>query len=183
MHTVRDTRYTVDDYMALPEGFPAQLVEGGFVKEPAPTFWHQRIVLELARRLAAAAGAERVLVAPADVILDPWNVFQPDVLAFREGLSVSPATRRTEIPVLVAEVHSPGTEARDRDVKAAKYLAGGVLEVWLVDPRTGTIEVRTARGATVRGPGEEAASEAVPGFRTSWRELAGEPEGPPSGRA
>ena len=37
MVTAIDTKYTVDDYLSLPEGFPAELLDGRLVKEPAPT--------------------------------------------------------------------------------------------------------------------------------------------------
>ena len=36
--------FTRDDYMKLPEGFPAQLIDGELVREPAPTYNHQRTV-------------------------------------------------------------------------------------------------------------------------------------------
>jgi Uma2 family endonuclease len=186
MLTTRDTRFTVDEYMALPEGFPAQLVDGGLVKEPAPTHWHQGIVVALLTRLVAVAGSQRVLVAPTDVVIDRWNVFQPDVLVFGPEVRVGPDTPRTLIPILVAEIHSPGTEERDREVKSTTYLRAGVREVWLLDPRAETIEIRTrggeaggtkcspaheVQGATHFARDEEAASQVVPGFRVSWAAL------------
>lgn len=40
--TVLDALFTRADYDQLPEGFPAELVEGCLVKERAPTFDHGR---------------------------------------------------------------------------------------------------------------------------------------------
>ena len=167
--TARD-RFTVDDYLALPEGFPAQLIEGGLVKEPAPTWKHQGIVLALATRLVHVAGLERVLVAPADLVLDRWNVLQPDVLVF--ACDFRDAESRNERPVLVIEVASPGTQERDRGVKCAAYLRAGIGEVWIVDPESGAIEVRTQGGSTLHCGEDEAVSHVVAGFRVSWRSLA-----------
>jgi Uma2 family endonuclease len=169
--TTTDTRFTVDDYKALPEGFPAQLIEGGLAKEPARTWRHQGIALALAMRLAAVAGERRVLIAPADLVLDRWNVLQPDVLVF--ACDVAEAEARGGLPVLVAEVLSPGTEDRDRGVKCAAYLRAGIGEVWLVDPQAGLIDVRTRDGSARYGAGDEAASGVVPGFRVSLSALTG----------
>ena len=170
--TTKDTRFTVQDYMALPEGFPAQLIEGWLVKEPAPTRWHQGIVVALTAQLLAAVDRRRVLVSPTDVVLDRWNVFQPDVLVFPEGVRVTPTMPPTVLPILVVEVLSPGTARRDRGVKCAGWLRAGIVEVWLVDPDAGAIEVRTRDGSTRHAGDEEAVSAAVPGFRASWRSLA-----------
>jgi Uma2 family endonuclease len=165
-----DARFTVEDYLSLPEGFPAQLIDGWLVKEPAPTWRHQKLVLALAMRAAAAAGQDRVLIGPADLALDRWNVLQPDVLVFsREVLAAQASGER---PVLVIEVLSPGTAERDRGVKCATYLRAGITEVWLVDPDAGAIEIRTRDGATRHAGEEEAASRVVPGFRVSWGALA-----------
>ena len=173
--TTTDARFTVDDYMALPEGFPAQLIEGGFVKEPAPTWRHQGVVIRLVTRLCAVAGEHRVLVSPADLILDRWNVLQPDVLVFAEDISgedARGARAKGVLPVLVAEVLSPGTQDRDRGVKCAAYLRAGIAEVWIVDPDAGEIEIRTLTGTTRHLAADEAVSQVVPGFRVSWQSLA-----------
>ena len=36
-----ETRFTLREWMALPEGFPAQLFDGQLVREPSPTYGHQ----------------------------------------------------------------------------------------------------------------------------------------------
>jgi Uma2 family endonuclease len=176
----RDPRFNRDDYRRLPESYPVQLIEGDFVKEPAPTGWHQRVVVEFLVRLRAVAGPDRVLCSPVDVDVDFWNVLQPDVLAYAEGERVTPDGPEGRIPILAAEVLSPSTARRDRERKVGIYLRAGVEEVWLVDPDAGTIEIhaRDVSGGTAAtvarfGPDETAASRAVPGFRTSWRELSG----------
>ena len=138
---VRLTPYTRTDYMQLPEGFPAQLVEGHLVREPAPTFGHQRIASEihaLARRLV---GPRRTVIAPIDIVIDDLNVFQPDVVVFREPIGDDALADDLPTPLLVAEVLSPATASRDRDVKRIRLLDAGVEEVWLVDRAERRIEV------------------------------------------
>jgi Uma2 family endonuclease len=147
------------------------LIEGELVKEPSPTWKHQGIVVALTNRLLACVGERRLLVAPADLVLDRWNVMQPDLLVFASD--VGAAQVPGEFPILVVEVLSPGTEARDRGVKCKRYLQAGIAEVWLVDPRAGRIEVRTRAGSRQYGADEEAASDVLPGFRVTLRALTG----------
>ena len=161
--------FTRADYDLLPEGFPAQLVEGYLVKEPSPTYRHQRIEHRILAGLAALVGIDRVVPSPADVVLDDHNVYQPDVVVVRE---IPPEEARdVGIPLLAVEVLSPSTRRRDREVKTRHLLEAGVEEVWLVDPREGTIEVhRTGGSREVRGA-TPVESEAVPGFRLTPTEL------------
>lgn len=165
-------KFTRRDYLQLPEGFPAELIDGEFVKEPSPTYRHQGQVLRLALRLVPVVGDRRVVIAPADVSIDDWNVLQPDVLVRNPADDLVDPAAEPGVPVLVAEVLSPSTARRDRDLKTAIYLRAGVGEVWLVDPEGSSIEVHDAGGvATFRGA-EPAVSRAVEGFRVSWTELA-----------
>ena len=165
-------KFTRRDYMRLPEGFPAELIEGDFVKEPPPTPWHQGLVVAIAMRLVAVVGRSRVLVAPTDVSVDDWNVLQPDVLVRAPGDAVTGPSARPSLPVLVVEVISPSTARRDRERKTAIYLRAGVEEVWLVDPDRGTVEVHTRARAELRRGDEAAESRAVPGVRFSWNDLS-----------
>jgi Uma2 family endonuclease len=164
MRTVRAEPFTRADYDQLPEGFPAQLIDGMLVKEPAPTFWHQEIVKRVFRSLDRVVDPACVFFAPADVYLDDLNVFQPDVLVFEPGVSASPGERLERIPILVVEVLSPATARWDRHAKARTYLGRGVTEVWILDPEAHTVEIRrTSGGETVRG-GRRASSQVIPRF-------------------
>lgn len=164
-------RFTRKDYMQLPEGFPAELIDGMLVKEPSPTRWHQALLGRVHQRLYGLVGPWRVLPAPTDVFLDDWNVLQPDVLVLGEEDEVRSDSPNAALPVLVVEVLSPSTAKRDRDVKAAIYLRSGVREVWLVDPDSESIEVRTASGSRLFTAEEVAESGVVEGFRLSYSEL------------
>ncbi len=133
--------YTRKEFALLPEGFPAQLVEGALVCEPSPAFGHQRIALELAERLKSIVGARRMGMAPLDIHVDEFNVYQPDVVVWREPLDDDVDFEALPPPLLVVEVLSPPTRGRDRNVKRIRLLDKGVEEVWLVDRENRTIEV------------------------------------------
>ncbi len=170
MKTVSAT-FTRADYDRLPEGFPAQLVEGLLVKEPAPTYGHQALASELHGQLLSLVGARRALFAPCDVGLDDSNVYQPDLVVLRSVVPVS--VRDVGIPLLAVEVLSPSTAHRDRKVKRRHLLGAGVAEVWIVDPTTRTVEMDDATGHRVASGEETLSSTAVPGFAVTPSKLFG----------
>jgi len=149
-------------YDRLPEGFPAQLVDGDLLHDPAPMRGHQALVGALFLAVAPLVGLQRAFVSPVDVPLDDLNVLQPDLAIW----DVPPPLDRREadIPAAVFEVLSPSNRLLDRKVKAGKYLAAGVREVWLVDPEQETVEVRTLAKRCVHRGLEEARSAAIEGF-------------------
>ena len=167
--TLVDAVFTRSDYMQLPEGFPAQLVEGCLVRQPAPSFGHQHLVGMLYRALAERLGARRVGLAPLDIALDELNVYQPDIVVFADD--ILPSTRSLPVPVLAIEVLSPSTARRDRGVKTRRLLAAGVREVWLVDADTETLEVRTTAGTRVERGDRPVRSRVVSGFELVPAEL------------
>jgi len=138
-------RFTYDDYALLSDDRRYEVIDGELFVTPAPTPFHQILVMRLARLLedhVAGAGLGTVLMAPCDVVLSRNDVLQPDIFFVPAG--------RGEIigekyiggaPDLVVEVLSPSTESRDRVAKAKRYARFGVREMWLVDPAAKTIEV------------------------------------------
>ena len=163
------TRFTRADYDRLPEGFPAQLVEGLLVKEPSPTYGHQCFQSRLYAGLLALVGPERALPAPSDVGIDEFNVYQPDLLVLRTPPSFQ--VHDVGIPLLAVEVLSPSTARRDRMVKRRRLLSAGVEEVWIVDPVAKSVEVYDASGVRVATGGEALDSRALPGFTVVPDEL------------
>ncbi len=151
--------FTRADYDRLPEGFPAELLQGSLVREPAPFYQHQRVAFRIGRLIADRIGDERVVCSPIDVYLDDLNVLQPDVAVFSQPLPAG--LRHVPIPTLVIEVLSDSTARRDRVAKSRIYLEHGIAEVWLVHPVDGTIEVVTPAGRTRHAASETVASAAV----------------------
>lgn len=175
----RTGAFTRADYECLPEGFPAQLVNGWLVKEPSPTYGHQTIALRLCRRFAGLVPDDLVVMAPCDVVIDEKNVFQPDVVVLRARAHWNRSD--VGIPRLAIEVLSPTSARRDRARKTPRLLAAGVDEVWLVDPATESIEVIDRDGRREASGDESIVSRAVPGFEVVPRELFAWPSPPPEG--
>ena len=149
-------------YDRLPEGFPAQLVDGALLHDPAPMRGHQALVGALFLAVAPLVGLQRAFVSPVDVPLDDLNVLQPDLAVWDAPPPLD--HREAEIPCAVFEVLSPSNRLLDRKVKAGKYLAAGVREVWLVDPEDETVEIRSREHRRVHRGSDEARSAAIEGF-------------------
>ncbi len=154
--------FTKRDYAQLPEGFPAELIEGRLVREAAPLYGHQHVVGRIYRSLCEVCDPELVLLSPVDCPIDELNVFQPDVAVFRE--SPPPHEGGTRVPRVVFEVLSPTTAVRDRGPKLTRYLAAGVEEVWLLDPRAEKIEVHAPDGARRADGADALRSRSLPGL-------------------
>jgi Uma2 family endonuclease len=151
-------RFTRADYDRLPEGLHVELIDGELLKMAEPVVRHQEIARDLVLLLAERVGRRRVLFGPVAFAIDEHNVLVPDVLVLSESEIPAAGARDVRRALIVAEILSPSTAARDRAVKVAKYLAQGVEEVWLLDPRTETVEVHAAAGVPV------AESRVLPGF-------------------
>jgi Uma2 family endonuclease len=155
-------RFTRADYNRLPEGFPAQLVDGFLFKEPSPTYGHQVFTGTLYAQLVALVGRKRAVVAPCDVAIDDANVYQPDVLVLEHPPAYD--SHEVGIPILAIEVLSPSTARRDRVVKRRRMIAAGVAEVWIVDPTAKSVELHTRAGRRTAEGDDVLRSDAVKGF-------------------
>ena len=85
-------------------------------------------------------------------------MYQPDVVVFPAPPADDVASEDLPVPLLVVEVLSASTGARDRAVKRLRYLEAGVREVWLIDRENRTIDVHDA--ATARKPSPRRCSRA-----------------------
>lgn len=164
MVTMEQTRFTRAQYMRLPEGFRAQLLDGVLIRDPAPASWHQVVVGKIHYQLIQLVGICRTVQSPVDVFVDDHNILQPDVLVLPASHSIRRGDLEVAMPILVVEVLSRSTEKRDRNQKVAIYLGAGVAEVWLVHPHTAAVEIHRTRGVEHYRPDDRPESEAVPGF-------------------
>jgi Uma2 family endonuclease len=139
-------RYTYDELVAeMPEtNQPCELWDGELIMSPAPSFYHQEIVLRFYRRLyewVAQRKLGKVVTAPIDMVLSPHRVTQPDVVFIsRDRLGIISKTINGPVD-LAAEVISLGERNRDRIEKRDLYEQYGVREYWLIDPEAQTVEV------------------------------------------
>lgn len=166
--------FTRAQYDQLPEGFPAELIDGMLVKEPAPTYGHQYVGSRIHVALTALVGPDLALMAPADVVIDKINVFQPDLLVLAKP--GDPAKSNVGIPRLAIEIVSPTTRERDREYKCRRLLGAGVAEVWIVDPEERVIELWTTEGMYDARGDAHVRSRALRGFSLSPEELFSPPK-------
>lgn len=129
---------TIEELLALPDdGLRHELLDGVHVVTPAPSLLHQRSVgrlcLHLRDTLEGRDDAE-VFISPADVVLGPRTLVQPDIFVVRR----TPGQKLQRwadvgVPLLATEILSPSTAPRDRGVKRRIYQSARVAEYWIVD--------------------------------------------------
>ena len=155
------TRLTAEEYFALPPTEKrTQLIDGEIVVTEA-SLRHQRITLELVFLLTTwlrANPGHGEAGIPANVHLDEFNVFAPDVWwvpeAERPGRD---AKRIVGPPALAVEVRSPSTWRYDVGAKKRTYERLGLAELWLVD--TAADEVLVFRRSRAGAPTFDVALE------------------------
>lgn len=140
---------TIADIEALPEGTRAELFDGRVFFNTAPTLTHQDIVSFLHgtiwNYIRSKGGKCKVFTSPVDVQLnadDVYNLVQPDVAVVCDRDKLKDGKRCIGAPDWVIEVVSPSTKAQDYIVKLNKYLAAGVREYWIVDPKQERVSMR-----------------------------------------
>jgi Uma2 family endonuclease len=129
---------TIEELLALPEdGLRHELLDGEHVVTSMPSLSHQLALTRLFELLMPALSEQtdlKLFFSPADIVLGPRTLVQPDLFMFRID-PASPPTSWEEagIPVMVAEVPSQETAGRDRIKKRKIYQRAGVTEYWIVD--------------------------------------------------
>jgi len=145
-------RYTVDDLEQFPDdGNRYELLDGVLIVTPAPAVVHEVVISRIHTRLSLAVqvpGIAHVLAHGAVTRL-PNTQLEPDLLVLPQRFPLDAKWHEITDRWLAVEVFSPSSYFYDRRVKRDAYLALGLREVWLVDPRTKTFEVCVAPG-----PGE-----------------------------
>ena len=180
----RDNQHhTYADYLVWSRAYGDELIEGtAYVREPSPSWSHQRIVGELHYQITCALRGKprRVCIAPLDVRLPKSTeeddqvdtVVQPDVFIVSDLQKIDARGLRGA-PDWLAEVLSPGTASHDRIVKLRAYERAGVREIWLIDSIERTLTVyRLEKGhygcPTVRKLTGRTPRTAVPDVSIDW---------------
>jgi Uma2 family endonuclease len=167
---------TVEEWAALPEDEPGELVDGRLVEEEMPDAVHETVVVwlvDVLRRWLRTRGG-RVFASELRYAVSPKHGRKPDVSAWFPGRSL-PAHGVVRVPPdLAVEVVSPGPQdsRRDRSEKPLEYAAFGIRWYWLVDPEGRTLEIFElgTDGRYVKALGARGApsirSQVVPGSRS-----------------
>lgn len=132
-----------EDYLALPEGDRAEYVDGICIRMSAsPMSGHQRVSRRLANVIEDAAPGLFVVEA-VGVWTGERRSRIPDILAVEHPFD---AAWSDQVPVLVAEVLSPGTRREDMLRKSGEYLAAGIGQYWIVDRESRELTVLVSSG-------------------------------------
>lgn len=143
---------TIEEWAAMPEDDPGELVDGVLVEEEMPDLTHETVIAWLIRVIGAWIIPRRGFVfgSEAKFAVAPRRGRKPDVTVYLPGGRPLPRRGVVRIPPdIAAEVISPTARdrRRDRNDKAVDYARFGVRWYWLIDPERRTLEV-LARGAT-----------------------------------
>jgi Uma2 family endonuclease len=144
--TTAGVELSLDDWIALPEDEPGELVDGQLVEEEVPSYVHEFLVVLLARLLGDWAIPRGGLVAGSDAkfVVGPDRGRKPDLTVYFPESRFPPAHGAVSVPPDVAvEIVSPTPRdgRRDRVEKITEYAAFGIRYYWLVDPQMRSLEV------------------------------------------
>jgi len=140
------TKLTYHDFLLLPDdGKRYEILNGDLCVTPSPVTRHQLIVGRFLHHLMTYLETHpvgTVFTAPYDVVLSDTDIVEPDLLlVLHAGRAAITEKNVQGPPDMILEVLSPGTAARDRDLKRKRYERFGVLEYWLIDPDDNTLEM------------------------------------------
>jgi Uma2 family endonuclease len=127
--------YVVDDLFTLPDLPPhTELIDGSLVFVSPQRDFHSIVIDLLANGLRKTAPGSLRVRREMTIVLDPRNGPEPDICVLHtEAVTSRRETRYGANDVLlVVEVVSPDSEARDTDTKPRKYAAAGIPHFWLV---------------------------------------------------
>ncbi len=150
--------FTADDVERLPDdGYRYEVYRGVLIRMPGTGLEHGLICQFIGEVLAAywRAKGERFRVVQ-NVGFDftfsgdapKTTMLVPDVAVTTTNNRPGPGIGQTP-PLIAVEVASPGDSRPDMRARAAFYLDGGVPEVWVVWPKTRTVDVWTTPNAPV----------------------------------
>lgn len=146
---------TYDDYLALPEGVKAELIDGELYMSPQPKGRHIRVASLLGAHLGVRFGSSTgetpdgpggwwILDEPECHLLPDRRVVIPDLAGWRRERMPAPPRdnhKFTLVPDWVCEVLSPSTSSHDTIRKMPRYREAGVEWAWLIDPVARRVDV------------------------------------------
>lgn len=168
------TLLTADEFMRLGDEVHGELIRGVFCEMPRPGMRHGQLTARLCAQLFNHVEERQIgtVVGEVGVLLerDPDTVRAPDAAFIsHERLPKGSAPDRYDetIPELAVEVVSPSDRRSEVHAKAQMWVSFGVLLVWVVFPKTRTVEVHRAGAEAVQALSEADSLDGgsvLPGF-------------------
>lgn len=137
---------SLDEWFALPEDEPGELVDGRLEEEEVSDYLHELLVMLLGRLLGNWIFPRGGLVAGSDAkfAVSTRRGRKPDLTVYFPGSRRPSARGLIRVPPDIAvEIVSPTPRdgRRDRVEKMADYAAFGVAWYWLLDPQLRSLEI------------------------------------------
>lgn len=158
-------KYTYEDYMRTPDDVRYELLDGELILSPSARTAHQRTSINIEHPLIAFVKENKlgeVFHAPYDVVLDNFNVVQPDILfVSNERARIITDLNIQGAPDLVIEILSPSTAQRDRTQKRDLYAQHDVKEYWQGDTDARSMQVLTLENGVYRVAGIYTAGQTI----------------------
>lgn len=141
MNTGVIPRTALEAFELMPEGTHCELIDNAIIMSPAPTWTHQNLVKHLLIKIDNFIQKQNIggiVLSDCNIYIDEENVFRPDVFFIdADNMHILHEDGKIKgVPTIVIEILSRGTQKIDRSKKKDKYLAAGVKEYWLVDPKS-----------------------------------------------
>jgi Uma2 family endonuclease len=164
----------------FPSNERYELLEGELLKVSSPTASHNLLLAHLFALLTAYLKSVRggIAIPDVDCQLNLDTVLRPDISVFLGDQSHDIDLERVPIqmvPSVAIEVLSPNDRSIEINRKVEAYLVAGVLEVWLVDPKTHQVQVIGSDGGrTIRlttRSNDILESQLLPGFSLPLNQL------------
>lgn len=171
---------TLEEFERLPDdGNTYELSEGELITMPGPKSRHSLVaatVFEFLLNFLKQLATGRVLIEAGYVLSrDPLTIREPDisVLSNERILTTNDDDYFEGAPELAVEIVSPSDSAQDLQVKVRQYLRFGAKQVWVLYPKTKSMEVHRSGVPTVTLEETEtfAGGDLLPGFSVKVSDL------------
>ncbi len=146
MSVPRAAEMSLEEWYALPEDEPGELVDGRLVEEEVSSYVHEFLVLLLGRAIGDWVLPRGGVLGGSNAKLGigPRRGRKPDLTVYFPESKPPPATGIIKVPPDIAvEIvsASPRDVKRDRVEKMDDYAAFGIQYYWIVDPVSHTLEI------------------------------------------
>jgi len=146
LHPASATEISLEEWNALAEDQPGEVVDGYLEEEEVPDYVHEFLLMLLGQVFAnwvvPRGGA---LGGPdAKLVVGERRGRKPDLTVYLPGSAFPPRRGLIRVPPHIAvEIVSPTPrdERRDRVEKVDDYAAFGVRWYWIVDPELRSVEI------------------------------------------
>jgi len=151
-----DQLLTGEEFSSRHDLGRSELISGRILELPPPQPDHGYFELEIGAELRAFVKKRAVgWVTVGDVGLytrrNPDTIRGADVLFISNSRCAERPTKYLSVaPELIVEVLSPDDRWHDVQEKVAEYLAVGVDVIWVLDPKSQTVQIYRSKGGSAR---------------------------------